>query len=76
MIQAAAANEDPDQRRELLFLFQKWDILTDEDVELFHFSDEDDAASLSDRFPSTQSDCLADDPDVEKIPHLRRVRSI
>ena len=40
VIEAAAANEDPDQRWELLSLFQKWGVLTDEDVELFLFSDE------------------------------------
>lgn len=56
VIEAAAANEDTEQRRKLLSLFQKWDVLTDEDVELFYFSDEDDAASLSDHHPSTQSD--------------------
>ena len=65
VIAAAAANKDKDERRELLSLFQTWGVLTNEDVELFHFS-EDDAASLSDDDPSTQSGYSKDDPDVEE----------
>ena len=66
VIEAAAMNENPEQRRKLLHLFQKWGVLTDEDVELFYFSHEDDAASLSDDESSTQNRAPTDDPDVEE----------
>ena len=73
VIEAAAANKDTEQRQRLLSLFQKWDVLTDKDAELFHFSD-DDAAGLSDDDASTQydyqtdpqSDYSMDDPDDDE----------
>lgn len=41
-IEAAAANDDEDERWRLLSLFQTWGVLTEEDRELFHFADQAD----------------------------------
>lgn len=40
--EAAAANDDEDERWRLLSLFQTWGVLTEEDRELFHFADQAD----------------------------------
>ena len=40
VIEAAVENSSVRQRSKLRFLFQKWGVLTDEDLELFHSTDE------------------------------------
>ena len=40
VIKVAGANADKEQRLKLQFLFQKWDVLSDEDSKLFYSTDE------------------------------------